>query len=123
MKVILFAYSGSILSSRKIEKVCRTNVVCMALSGDMRLDRAMIARFVTGRQAVVRLVFRDVLMIAAQYDLAARRLIRTASGADSSDSLRDIIPRTVVSDPIAMYHDQEVSSLFRHNYHQKIPRS
>ena len=34
LKVVLFAYSQGITSSRKIEKACRENVVLMALSAD-----------------------------------------------------------------------------------------
>ena len=68
VKIILFASSRGIRSSRKIEEACRTNVVFMALSalsGDIRPDHATIARFVTGHPAAVRRVVRDVLMIAA----------------------------------------------------------
>ena len=65
VKIILVASSKGIRSSRKIEEACRTNVVFMALSGDIRPDHATIARFVTGHPAAVRRVVRDVLMIAA----------------------------------------------------------
>ena len=33
LKIILYAYSKGMLSSRRIEQACRTNVVFMALSG------------------------------------------------------------------------------------------
>ena len=65
VKIILVASSKGIRSSRKIEEACRTNVVFMALSGDIRPDHATIARFVTGYPSSVRRVVRDVLMIAA----------------------------------------------------------
>ena len=69
LKVVLFGYSKGILSSRGIEQACRTNIVFMALCGDVHPDHATIARFVTAHGAAVRQMFRDVLLIAAQGDL------------------------------------------------------
>lgn len=53
LKVILFAYSKGILSSRGIERACRTTVVFMALSAAVRSDHATGARFVSGRSAAI----------------------------------------------------------------------
>lgn len=69
LKIVLFAYSKGLLSSRRIERACRTNIVFIALSGDVRPDHATIARFITTHGSAVRRLFRDVLMIAAQGDL------------------------------------------------------
>ena len=44
LKIVLFAYSKGIIHSRKIEQLCRENVVCMALSADttpLHNDRAV----------------------------------------------------------------------------------
>ena len=89
VKVILFAYSKGILSSRKIETACRTNVVFMALSGDIRPDHATIARFVTGHPAAVRRVFRDVLMIAAQGDLVGGEVFALDGCKISSNAAKE----------------------------------
>ena len=40
LKVILFAYSQGIISSRNIERACREHVTFIALSGDMRSSRS-----------------------------------------------------------------------------------
>jgi transposase len=69
LKIMLYAYSKGILSSRGIEEACRANVVFMALSGDIHPDHATIARFISGRSGAIRTIFRDVLVIAAQGDL------------------------------------------------------
>ena len=74
LKVILFAYSKGLISSRQIEVACRTNIVFMALCGDLHPDHATIARFLTAHSAAVRGVFRDVLLIAAQGDLIGAEL-------------------------------------------------
>ena len=69
LKIILYAYSKGILSSRKIEAACRTNIVFMALCGDVHPDHTTIARFITAHSQAIGRVFRDVLLIAAQGDL------------------------------------------------------
>jgi transposase len=69
LKVTLFAYSKGILSSRRIEEACKTNIVFMALCGDVHPDHATIARFLSSRSSAIRDVFRDVLVLAAQNDL------------------------------------------------------
>ena len=47
LKIILFAYSKGITHSRKIEALCRENVVCMALSADTTPHFTTIADFVS----------------------------------------------------------------------------
>ena len=39
LKIILYAYSKGIISSRGIEQLCRENVVCMALSSRLSVYR------------------------------------------------------------------------------------
>jgi len=89
LKVILFAYSKGILSSRGIERACRTNVVFMALSGDVRPDHATIARFVSGRSAAIRTVFRDVLVIAAQGELIGAEVFALDGCKISSNAAKE----------------------------------
>src|SRR3989338_11597221 len=47
LKVILFAYSQSIVSSRNIERACREHVTFIALSGDSQPHFTTIAGFVS----------------------------------------------------------------------------
>jgi transposase len=69
LKVILYAYSKGLLSSRKIETACRTNVVFMALAGEARPDHATLASFVSTKGTAIKGVFVQVLAICAQLDL------------------------------------------------------
>ena len=89
VKIILVASSRGILSSRKIERACRTNVVFMALRGDIRPDHATIARFVPGHPAAIRHVFRDVLMIAAQGELIGGDVFALDGCTISSNAARE----------------------------------
>lgn len=69
LKVILYAYSKGILSSRKIEAACRDNIIFMALSGDQQPDHSTIAAFVSKQCSPIRRIFTQVLMLCAQMDL------------------------------------------------------
>ena len=49
LKIILYAHSKGILSSRKIEYACKTNIMFMALTGEATPDHSTIAAFVSQR--------------------------------------------------------------------------
>jgi hypothetical protein len=49
LKVVLFAYSQGIVSSRGIERACREHITFIALSGDSAPHYTTIAAFVSGR--------------------------------------------------------------------------
>lgn len=89
LKVVLFGYSKGILSSRGIERACRSNIVFMALCGDVHPDHATIARFVTAHGAAVRQLFRDVLLIAAQGDLVGAELFALDGCKISSNAAKE----------------------------------
>ena len=89
LKVVLFGYSKGMVSSRQIEKACRTNIVFMALCGDVHPDHATIARFVTAHAAALRQVFRDVLLIAAQGDLIGAELFALDGCKISSNAAKE----------------------------------
>jgi transposase len=52
LKIILYAYSLGITSSRQIEALCRSNIVFMALSADSRPHFTTIADFERKRQKI-----------------------------------------------------------------------
>ncbi len=89
LKVILFGYSKGMISSRRIEKACRTNIVFMALSGDVHPDHATVARFLTAHPVAVRRVFRDVLLIAAQGDLIGAEVFALDGCKISSNAAKE----------------------------------
>jgi len=69
LKVVLFAYSRGLISSRKIERSCRENVTFMALSGNQRPDHSTIATFVSCMKEEILPLFRDILLICEQENL------------------------------------------------------
>ncbi|MEJ2286664.1 MAG: IS1182 family transposase [Desulfobacterales bacterium] len=69
LKVVLFAYSRGLISSRKIERACRENVTFMALSGNQRPDHSTIAAFVSSMKEEILPLFRDILLVCEQENL------------------------------------------------------
>ena len=57
LKIVLFAYSKGITSSREIEWCCHTNIVFKALSCDLVPHFTTIAEFVSGRTQAILSVF------------------------------------------------------------------
>jgi transposase len=74
LKVILYAYSRGITSSRRIERLCRENVVFMALSADAAPHFTTIADFIARLDAEIVSVFRDVLLVCDEAGLIGREL-------------------------------------------------
>ena len=74
LKIVLFAYSRGITSSRKIERACRENVLFMALSGDSQPDHSTIAAFVTRMEDVIAPLFTQVLMVCDGLGLIGREM-------------------------------------------------
>ncbi len=72
LKIILFAYSRGIVSSRKIARCCEENVVFMALSADTRPHFTTIADFVSSMEDEVLELFREVLLICDEMRLIGK---------------------------------------------------
>src|SRR5512143_1421946 len=69
LKVILFAYSRGMISSRQIERACCENILFMALSGGHRPDHSTLAHFVSSMQKEIEPVFANILLVCDQLDL------------------------------------------------------
>jgi transposase len=74
LKVILLAYARGVTSSRRIEQLCRENVVFMALSADSCPHFTTIADFVSSLQAEIVSMFRDVLLVCDELGLIGREM-------------------------------------------------
>jgi len=74
LKIILYAYSRGVTSSRSIERLCRENVVFMALSADSNPHFTTIAGFIARLDAEIVSVFRDVLLVCDEAGLIGREL-------------------------------------------------
>jgi transposase len=69
LKVILFAYSRGMTSSRQIERACGENILFMALSCGYRPDHSTIAHFVSSMQKEVEVIFSNILLVCAELNL------------------------------------------------------
>jgi transposase len=69
LKVVLLGYARGMISSRKIERACRENVVFIALCCGQHPDHSTIAAFVATIQAEIRPLFRDVLLVCDEMGL------------------------------------------------------
>jgi len=74
LKIILFAYSKGITSSREIEWCCKTNIIFKALSCDMVPHYTTIAEFVSGRYEEMLALFEQVLLICHEQGLLGNEL-------------------------------------------------
>lgn len=74
LKVVLFAYSRGITTSRNIAKACRENVIFMALSADSRPHHSTVADFVTRMDEGIKPLFTHVLMVCNQMGLIGREM-------------------------------------------------
>lgn len=74
LKVILFAYSRGIVSSRAIERACREHVTFIALSGDSAPHFTTVADFVSRLGQEIADVFTQVLFICDAQGLIGREM-------------------------------------------------
>jgi len=72
LKIVLFAYSRGITSSRDIEKACKENVIFMALSADTQPHYTTIAHFISSREEEVNKLFLEVLLVCDDMKLVSR---------------------------------------------------
>ena len=74
LKVVLFAYSQGIVSSRGIERACRDHVTFIALCGDSGPHFTTIANFVSTLGEDIAQVFAVVLAICDRQGLLGREM-------------------------------------------------
>ena len=69
LKVVLFAYSQGIVSSRRIERACQEHVTFLALCGDRAPHFTTIAKFVSALGEDIARVFAAVLAVCDRQGL------------------------------------------------------
>ena len=74
LKIILFAYSKGITSSREIQWCCQTNIIFKALSCDTTPHYTTIASFVSGHTKAIESVFEQILLSCEQSGLLGHEL-------------------------------------------------
>ena len=74
LKIILYAYSRGITSSRKIAQCCQENIIFMALSADTRPHFTTIADFIASLDREIIPLFLEVLMICDAMGLIGKEM-------------------------------------------------
>src|SRR5919109_5359331 len=74
LKIILYAYSRGITSSRQIEQCCEQNIIFMALSADTRPHYTTIADFISSSREQIIELFLDVLLICEKLGLIGKEM-------------------------------------------------
>jgi transposase len=91
LRIVLLAYSRGIVSSRAIERLCRENVLFMAISGDSAPQFTTVAKFVRDLAEAVSAIFTQVLLVCDRQGLIGRQMIaidgvKLPSNADKRSS-------------------------------------
>ena len=69
LKIILYAYSRGVMTSRKIAALCEENVIFMALSADTHPHFTTIADFISSMGKEITVLFKEVLLICDEMEL------------------------------------------------------
>jgi transposase len=89
LKIILFAYSKGITSSREIQWCCEMNIIFKALSCDSVPHWTTIAVFVSGRKQEIESVFEQVLLICHEQGLLGNELFAIDGCKMSSNAAKE----------------------------------
>ncbi|MEW8611512.1 MAG: transposase, partial [Candidatus Thiodiazotropha sp.] len=74
LKIIILAYSKGITSSRQIERLCRENIVFMALSADLQPDHSTVADFISRAPETLADLFGRVVLICDRLGLIGKEI-------------------------------------------------
>lgn len=89
LKIILFAYSKGITSSREIQWCCETNIIFKALSCDTVPHFTTIASFVSGHPQTIETLFEQILLICHEQGLLGNELFAIDGCKMSSDAAKE----------------------------------
>jgi len=97
LKIILFAYSRGITSSRDIQWECETNIIFKALSCDSVPHFTSIANFVSNYPKAIESVFEQVLLVCDEQGLIGNELLaidgckmRSNASKEHSGTLKEL---------------------------------
>ena len=89
LKIVLFAYSKGITSSRVIQWNCETNILFKALSCDSVPHFTTIANFVSDHPKEIEALFEQILLICDQQGLLGKELFAIDGCKMSSDAAKE----------------------------------
>ena len=100
LKLILFAYSKGILSSRKIEELAKQNIIAIALTANSSPDHSTISNFILKMDNLIEQVFQDVLSVCMEMNLIDGNIfaidgckISSNASKEESGKIEDFIRR------------------------------
>ena len=89
LKIVFFAYSRGITSSREVAQACRENVLFMALSADSHPHFTTIAHFVSSMTEEITPLFRNVLLLCTQEGLIGKQMFAVDGCKISSNCAKE----------------------------------
>ena len=89
LKIVLYAYSRGITSSRVIERCCRENIVFMALSADTKPHFTTIADFISTMDKEIGPLFSEVLLICDEMGLIGKEMFAIDGCKISSNASKE----------------------------------
>ena len=84
LKIVLYAYACGVISSRRIAKSCRDNIVFMALAAGAQPHVTAIAHFVSSMHKEIKQVFVDVLSACEAQGLIGHEVL-ALDGCNGTD--------------------------------------
>ncbi len=85
LKIILFAYSKGITSSREIEWCCTNNIIFKALSCDTVPHFTTLSGFVSSHTAAIESIFEQIILTCDEQELLGHELFAIDGCKMSSD--------------------------------------
>ena len=89
LKIVLFAYSKGITSSREIQWCCETNIIFKALSCDSVPHWTTIASFISRQPDAIAKVFEQILLVCHEEGLLGNELFAIDGCKMSSDAAKE----------------------------------
>jgi len=74
LKIVIYAYSRGITSSRRIERLCRENIIFMALSADTQPHFTTLADFISRSPEAIAELFTQIVLMCDQLGLIGKEM-------------------------------------------------
>jgi transposase len=89
LKIVLLAYSKGITSSRKIEQLCRENIIFMAISANHQPHFTTITDFISSSNEAISQLFLQVLLICYSQGLIGKEMFAVDGCKISSNASKE----------------------------------
>lgn len=89
LKIVLLAYSRGITSSRQMERLCRENVLFMAISADSQPNFTTLAEFISSSKKEIAHLFGQVFLICDAEGLIGKEMFAMDGGKLPSNASKE----------------------------------